>query len=151
MAMSEVEEVKVVEQAEKEEKNPVLAKIDSLDMSDEMKEQMRFIHAHYTGKTFGFPVYNVKGIKINWKKNSLLAFFFGPLYYLVKGMWRKSITLISILLIVSMAFMIAEDYMNIIVPEFIYKLIGFLCFGYMAGNAYYDIYRKEVLDEKFWW
>lgn len=143
--MSEVENIKEVEQVKEEVKDPVLSKIDSLKMSDDMKDKMRFIHAHYTGKKLGFPAYDEKVMLLNWKMNSFLAFFFSVIYYPIKGLWRKCVTLTVISTLVSIPFIIMNS------PDFIYKLIGCICSVYMSANAYYDIYRKEVLNEKFWW
>lgn len=145
--MSEVENIKEVEQVKEEVKDPVLSKIDSLKMSDDMKDKMRFIHAHYTGKKLGCPVYDVKGMNTNWKMFSFIAFLFGPLYYLVKGMWGKAIFIAALVIITAISLGAAEIYMGIVMPQ----AFGFIWYIYAAYNAYRDIYRKEVLNEKFWW
>lgn len=149
--MSESLIIKDLEKLKSEVENTSLAKIDTLKMSDSMKKNMRFIHTHYTGMKYGFPTYDVKGFKINWNTWSFFAFLFGPLYYLVKGMWRKAILILLLSILTFISLPIVEHYANIKLPEIIWSLIGILWYVYSSYNAYRDIYRKEILGEKFWW
>lgn len=79
---------------------------------------------------------------------NVLAFLFGPLYYVAKGMWRKGISLF----IVCVAAVIAI--------EFFLAAIGFgrmgkaLSYGVAAVyavRANIDYYRKMVLGENGRW
>lgn len=78
---------------------------------------------------------------------NVFGFLFGPLYYLVKGMWKKAIvlTLIGILLIVvsCMLFQIIgfenTNATNMIIPIII------------ATRANIDYYKKIILGDNGWW
>jgi chromate transport protein ChrA len=77
-----------------------------------------------------------------------LAFLFGPLYYLAKGMWKKAIlyTIVSLLILITLAMIL--EYLGYS------KIIGSLHFGasaFFAMRANIDFYKKSVLEENNWW
>ena len=116
--------------------------IESLPMPDQMKAKMRFVHENIKGTKLGLPDYGLKGTAI-WSTFNWWAFFFNVIYYFFKGLWQKALTLIAI-----------GTVMNIIC--LILRLpgagVGTLLIGILAmQSAYYDIYRKNVLKQTFWW
>lgn len=116
--------------------------IDSLPMSDQMKAKMRFVHENIKGTKLGLPDYGLKGTAV-WSTFNWWAFFFNVIYYFCKGLWQKALTLIAIGAVV-----------NIVC--FVLRLpgagVGTLLIGILAmQSAYYDIYRKHVLKQEFWW
>ena len=79
---------------------------------------------------------------------NILAFLFGPFYYVAKGMWRKGISLFVVCAAVVFAL------------ELLLVMIGFGQFGKALGygvsavfaiRANIDDYKKMVLGENGWW
>lgn len=78
---------------------------------------------------------------------NILAFIFGPFYYLVKGMWRKAITLSAVGIVVTLAlnYLFTALGLEFQIPE------GLLVMGLAASRANFDYYKKVVLADKQWW
>jgi len=79
---------------------------------------------------------------------NVLAFLFGPFYYLAKGMWKKAITLF----VVSVAI--------VVILEIALEMTGLGRFGkaltygvaaVYAVRANIDYYKKMVLGQNGWW
>jgi hypothetical protein len=79
---------------------------------------------------------------------NILGFLFGPIYYAVKGMWKKGLAMFTIV------------FMAIVILSLILEAIGFGRFanalGYggaalFAVRANIDQYKKWVLDDNGWW
>lgn len=125
----------------------ILATIDTLDMSDSMKTKMRLVHDSFIKVKFGVPCYKLKGFS-SITLMSFLAFFFTFIYYLIKGMWKKAITLLMFNIILGIAFIFLSELLN--TPQI--SGFGNIIISCIAlQSAYYDIYRKKVLKENFWW
>ncbi|MDP2367420.1 DUF2628 domain-containing protein [Rhodoferax sp.] len=77
---------------------------------------------------------------------NLLAFLLGPIYYFVKGMWKRAITLTAIAFVVVMFFVmiLAETARN----EFFMSMIGPVIFMARANG---DYYKKMVQGNNGWW
>lgn len=67
------------------------------------------------------------------------AFFFGFIYFLIKGMWKGAISLliIGILLFTISSFL----------PDFVSRIVSFIIALLGAFSANYTFYRKEILNE----
>ena len=120
------------------------ARIDALTLSPKMKEKLHFVCDNLKGTCLGFPYYDSKGA-IPWKMQSFWAFIFTIFYYLAKRMWRKTVTLVAI----GVVFSLGLDFLEVSDRTATYLSIGLGVIPMQC--AYYDIYRKEVLGEKFWW
>jgi hypothetical protein len=78
---------------------------------------------------------------------NIWGFLFGPIYYLVKGMWKKAITLtvfgLGIIFVaiaaLTMAGIDAERSLRFIIPTL------------FAIRANIDYYKKVVLKDNGWW
>lgn len=79
---------------------------------------------------------------------NVLAFLFGPFYYMAKGMWKKAITLF----VVSLAI--------VVLLEILLEMAGLGRFGkaltygvaaVYAVRANIDYYKKMVLRQNGWW
>ena len=77
---------------------------------------------------------------------SIWAFLFGPFFYLVKGMWKKAISLsgVSVLVIiilemVCMVLGIPDTITNVVFPAI------------FASRANVDYYKKVKLGDNGWW
>lgn len=124
-----------------------LTAIDSLPVSDKWKE--RFKAMHMAGGP-NLPL--LKELSAEDRKKvspfNILAFLFGPFYYLAKGMWRKAITLFALCFI------------GLIALEVVLALVGLAKLtkgtGFAVGAVYAvlgnrDYYSKMVLGKNGWW
>lgn len=125
------------------------AKIDNLDMTEGMKAKMRLVHEHFVSMGL-WPKYDVKGTKV-WPLVSLWAFFFSAFYYLVKGIWRKALSLFLVGLIINILIVVIAEMFRINLPPAFSSLGSVFIAGISMQSAYYDIYRSKVLKQKFWW
>ena len=123
------------------------ADIDSLPVSATWKKRFNWLK-----KAGGPSMPNLKTMPKAERKGfslfNILAFLFGPFYYLAKGMWRKGISLFIVCVAV------------VIALEFLLVMIGFGQFGKALGygvaavfavRANIDYYKKMVLGENGWW
>jgi len=121
--------------------------IDSLDVSDAWKKRFHWIRK--AGGP-GLPLLNSlpKEERRGGSPFNILAFLFGGFYYLAKGMWRKAISLMVVMIVV------------LSVVDLVLELIGFgllgnvLNFGaaaVFAVRANIDYYKKMVLNDNGWW
>ncbi len=124
----------------------LLEKINSLDVSDNWKSKFRTI-AEAEPISLGL----IQKFKNNvvYKNASLttkinfLAFFFGIFYYIVKGMWKKGLTLLGI----GFVFILIVD---VLFGDSISSAAGIGVGALFAAYANIDYYRKMVLGEDFW-
>ena len=80
--------------------------------------------------------------RMNW-----WAFFFGPIYYLIKGMWKKAITYFGLII----AFFSAVDYIAITFFQQNDLNIPGVAVGVIWGMlANIDYYKIKVLNEDKW-
>jgi len=77
---------------------------------------------------------------------SLWGFFFGPFYYLAKGMWKKAISLTAVctVLIVVLALIFSAMHWS----DGILNIVAGVIF---AVRANIDYYKKMVLGDNGWW
>lgn len=121
--------------------------IDSLPVSDKWKMRFKWLK-----KAGGPAMPNVKAMSKTERKEfsffNILAFLFGPFYYIAKGMWKKGIVLFLICAVV------------VILIEIIFEMVGFERLGNSVGygasavfavRANIDYYKKMVLGENGWW
>lgn len=78
---------------------------------------------------------------------NILAFLFGPLYYLTKGMWKKAIvlTLVGIIALVALSLLFSALDIDIKMPE------GAVVAAWFGSRANFDYYKKMVLGDNGWW
>ncbi|WP_286670009.1 DUF2628 domain-containing protein [Thomasclavelia cocleata] len=123
--------------------------IDTLPVSETFRKRFHLIKQNYKGKKFGISYYDYG--KLSFKERMLLnnwgAFLFGIIYYCIKGMWRKAISLAVInLILLLFVFLLPFSY-----QEYASKIVCFIIFVIACCNANYDLYRKHVLKQTFWW
>lgn len=75
------------------------------------------------------------------------AFLLGPIYYPVKGMWKKGIVLFTL----SVAAVILVDLLLEAFGIFNSKLSSFIAPAVFGTRANIDYYKKMVLGENGWW
>lgn len=78
---------------------------------------------------------------------NMLAFFFGPLYYMVKGMWKKGIYLMVFLSIFNI---VCLGILSFITDKDLTPLMGIIDSVICASIAHYDYYRYYKLGETTW-
>jgi hypothetical protein len=122
--------------------------IDNLPVSERWKEKFRLFR-----KANAPSFSNLKSLPADERKRAsfgfnVLAFLFGPFYYIAKGMWRKGLVLFLLCLIA------------VIVLEAIFELLGYGRFGKALGygiaavfavRANIDYYKRMVLGDNGWW
>ncbi|HEY8026902.1 MAG TPA: DUF2628 domain-containing protein [Burkholderiaceae bacterium] len=78
-----------------------------------------------------------------------LAFIFGSIYYLTKGMWRKAFSLLGLTIAINIACGIALLLMNL--PDKLGYLASIAIAGMYGLRANADYYKKMVLGDNGWW
>jgi len=124
----------------------ILAKIDTLPVSDSWKSKFRMIFEMEPLK-FGFlPKFKneevFKKSPITMKLN-IWAFLFGIFYYIAKGMWKKGIVLQVIVIVIVLA-------ADLLFGDKVSTAVGMGAGSWFALYANLDYYRKMVLNEDFW-
>ena len=79
--------------------------------------------------------------------SNLWAFVFGPFYYLYLGMWRKTITLSLVALVIDVILGMAGDALDFPVDHFLW-IISAVMFRQCANV---DYYRKTALKRRESW
>lgn len=84
-------------------------------------------------------------MKVNF---NVIAFFLGPIYYAVKGMWKKGITYFAICVVVITILSILLELAGL---ERFGKALGYGAAAIFAVRANIDYYKKMVLNQNGWW
>lgn len=79
---------------------------------------------------------------------NILAYLFGPLYYITKGMWKKGVALFGLLLIIVLALGFVLDHFGF---EKIANALGYGIGAVFAVRANIDYYKKMVQNDNGWW
>ncbi|WP_320415218.1 DUF2628 domain-containing protein [Lysobacter changpingensis] len=115
--------------------------IDALRVSATWKRRFRLIDKaggpelpHLRDLTFG------ERMSINF---SVLGFFFGPIYYLCKGLWRPAIAYFGVAFLIAFIAALAG-------LDFLGKAAGYGSAAVYAMRAGILYYRKKVLGEEPW-
>lgn len=83
---------------------------------------------------------------------SFWALFLFVLPYLIRGMWRKALSLVLILMAGQVLISVLAG-MNIIpvdIAGLIMIVFSTSMYGYTSFNYYYDSFRKNARNEIFW-
>jgi hypothetical protein len=124
-----------------------VADIDGLWVSDSWKRRCKAMH-----KAGGPNLPKFKDLTGEERKAlspfNVLAFLFGPFYYLAKGMWRKGLTLAVLCLIG----VLALDALLVLVGLGSFtSATGFASAAVYGALANRDYYAKMVLGQNGWW
>ncbi|WP_324732181.1 DUF2628 domain-containing protein [Pseudomonas paeninsulae] len=79
---------------------------------------------------------------------NFLAFLFGPIYYAIKGMWKKGLTLFLACAAVVIALGVGLDFLGY---GKIANALGYGVGAIFVTRANVDYYKKMLLDDNGWW
>jgi hypothetical protein len=119
--------------------------IDALDVSETWKTRFRLLE-----RAGGPKMPHINDLRYGDRTRvmfNILAFLFGPLYYVSKGMWRKAITffLIGVAAIVILTFVFEALGWSSVNRALSYGLAAFFS---MRANI--DYYKRVVLGDNGW-
>lgn len=120
---------------------PQVDPIARLDVSDSWKRKFRLIEQAGGPDLPGFrdlPFAERFGLNFN-----VLAFFFGPIYFLIKGLWRQAVVYVVLAIALGVVFDIAG-------LEKLSRAIGYGIAAVFAVRANISYYKKVVLEETPW-
>ena len=124
-----------------------IAEIDSLPVSESWKRKFKAIH-----KAGGPAMPHLKNLTREERKDipnfNVLAFLFGPFYYLAKGMWKKGLILFVLCFI---GILILDALMQLVGLGNYTRATGFVTAAVFAALANRDYYTKMVLGQNGWW
>lgn len=89
----------------------------------------------------------LKKVKINF---NFFAFFFGPVYLFILGLWKKNLSFIATIVVVSIALDMVMDMFEFRYAKEASSALGFVfnaLYGQLTNYAYY---LKEVKGEHSW-
>ncbi|KPX31908.1 MULTISPECIES: DUF2628 domain-containing protein [Pseudomonas syringae group] len=120
--------------------------------SDKWKERFAFFEAHGGPNAPGFkPALKqlpfLKKVKINF---NFFAFFFGPIYLFIMGLWKKNLSFIAIMIVVSIASDIVMEKYGFRYAREASSALGFVfnaLYGQLTNYAYY---LNEVKGKQSW-
>lgn len=122
------------------------------DLKPKWQERFAFIEQHgrpgsatykqaLRGLSFG------KRILIN---SSILAFFFGPIYWFVLGLWKKNLAVIGIILAIGVIEGLFEMLTGSVIPAAVDNGIGFAVSLTYAILTPYAYYLKRLKNHQSW-
>lgn len=122
------------------------ADIDSLQVSTSWKQRFRLIE-----KAGGAKQPNLKGLSTGERFKigfNVLAFLFGPFYYLAKGMWKKALALFGACVVAMVALGVVLDLVGL---SRVADALGYGAAAVFAVRANIDYYKRMVLGDSGWW
>ena len=110
-------------------------------ISPRLQKKFDFFNEHEGKPGFWGPSFSSN---VSWTDYAnWFALFFNCWYYVFTGMWKKGLALMGLAIVASL------------IGEQIYPSLGQI--GALVSaiicllSAYHDKYRKEILNEDFWW
>lgn len=127
--------------------SPIESSIEDLPVSEKWKTRFRAI-----ALAGGPKMQNLKSLPKSDRSNAfsfnVLAFFFGPLYYIAKGMWKRGIALFALMVVIVLTLGFVLDSFGL---ERVSKALGYGVGAVFAIRANIDYYKKMVLNDNGWW
>lgn len=121
--------------------------IDDLPVSEVWKKKFKAMR-----KAGGPGMKNLNSLSKAERKDlgsfNVVAFLFGPFYYMAKGMWRRGILLFAVCVA---AVIVIDIALGLIGLEKFGKALGYGVAGVFAVRANADYYKKMVLGDNGWW
>lgn len=79
---------------------------------------------------------------------NILAFLFGPFYYMAKGMWKRGLALFAVLLVVVIALGFVLEHFGL---GRVSNSLGYGVGAVFGLRANIDYFKKMVLNNNEWW
>jgi hypothetical protein len=121
--------------------------IATLPVSDKWKQ--RFSAIHHAG---GIKMPKFKQLPAEERRKAFsfnfLAFLFGPIYYAIKGMWKKGLALFLLCAVVVISLASGLEYLGY--GKFA-NALGYGISAVFATRANIDYYKKMLLNDNGWW
>lgn len=110
--------------------------IDQLDVSETWKKRFKLIER---AGGVRMPNFKLLTFKERMQANfDILAFFFGPIYFLIKGLWQQALTLLTIIFAIAIASVLLGFDQHI-------KGVGYGLGAVFAIRANVGYYSRKVL------
>jgi hypothetical protein len=122
------------------------AAIAGLPVSEAWKTRFQFLE-----KAGGVKMPRLKALGTGERMKlsfNILAFLFGPFYYLAKGMWKKAIALF---VVCAAAVLVLAVLLEMAGFGQFGKSLGYGVAAIFAVRANIDYYKKMVLGQNGWW
>lgn len=122
------------------------ANIDALPVSNTWKNRFRLIE-----QAGGTRLPYIKDLQFGDRMKvmfNILAFLFGPFYFLAKGLWRKAITYVVCGVILFMLFAVA---LSVIGLDSVTNALSWGLSVFFAMRANVDYYKRMALNDNGWW
>jgi hypothetical protein len=122
------------------------ADIDGLDVSASWKQKFHLIE-----KAGGPKQPKLKALSSGERFKigfNILAFLFGPFYYLAKGMWKRAFSLFGLCAVVVIVLAVILELLGL---GRITRALGYGAAAVFAVRANIDYYKKCVLGDNGWW
>ena len=81
---------------------------------------------------------------------NVIAFFFGPIYFFVLGLWKKNLALIGVIIAVNIVIGVIFAILGMDVPAALGTGLNVVFSMMYALTANYAYYLKEVKGEQGW-
>ncbi|WP_439857542.1 DUF2628 domain-containing protein [Pseudomonas syringae] len=81
---------------------------------------------------------------------NIIAFFFGPIYFFVLGLWKKNLALIGVIVAVNVVIALLFGILGMEVPAALGTGLNVVFSLMYALTANYSYYLKEVKGEQGW-
>jgi len=124
----------------------VAVDIDALDVSPTWKTRFRLIQ-----EAGGPAMPGARSLSFGDRTRvmfNILAFLFGPLYYLAKGLWRKAIVFFVGGVILLTALSLLLEFVGLSGAD---RALGTSFAVLFAIRANIDYYKRIVLNDNGWW
>jgi uncharacterized membrane protein YjjP (DUF1212 family) len=87
----------------------------------------------------------------SWVLWSMWAFLFSFWAYLIKGMWRKALSIFLLSVVLALFFALVEELAGWTFSYSVNYALSLIPGAIVALNYKVDLFRTHVLNEKFWW
>ncbi|VVO48228.1 hypothetical protein PS850_00164 [Pseudomonas fluorescens] len=120
--------------------------------SAKWQERFAFFDAHGAPNAPGYkPALKLLPFKQKITINAnIIAFFFGPIYLFVLGLWKKNLTLIAIIIALSLALEVVYALVDFSFAKQVNFAMGFAFNLLYALSTNYAYYLKEQKGEQGW-
>lgn len=125
---------------------------DQSKYSAKWQERFTFFDAHGAPNAPGYKT-ALKQLPTKSKitiNANIIAFFFGPIYLFVLGLWKKNLTLIALIVVLTFMLELVYELTDFRYAKQLNFAVGFAFNLFYALSANYAYYLKEQKGEQGW-